>query len=150
MKPLELSALLPARTYRQTYIVMLDELPTATDANAKGTEHALVLAKVRFPVFLVLHVHGEGFALEEDFKIAVMLENRVRRNLVQHPLKGSPPRLDEVRIETAHRLLLWRRGDNNTGVVVVHRIIEPKEVTVSAADSKLRLSVGFGGRLYIA
>lgn len=120
MEPLKLSARLPARTRRQTYIIMLDELSTTTDVNAKGTEHALVLAKIGFPVFLVFHVHVKGLALEENLKIAIMLENRVCRDFVQHPLKSSPPRLDEVRIETAHRLLLRRRGDNNTGVVVMH------------------------------
>jgi hypothetical protein len=41
-------------------------------------------------------------------------------------------------------LLLRRRGNNHSGVVTVHGIIKPKEITVSTADCKLGLAVSLG------
>jgi hypothetical protein len=70
-----------------------------------------------------------------------MLENWVTGNLVQHALQRGSAGFDEVGIKSAHGLFLGRRGNNHTRVAVVQGVVEPKEITVSAGDSKLWLAV---------
>lgn len=98
---------------------MFNELATSTDGNTQRTEHALALAQIRLAIFLVLHVYSKGLALQEDLKISIMLKNRVRSNLIDHPLQGSSSGFDKVGIKPANCLFLWWRGNDNTGVVVV-------------------------------
>lgn len=59
----------------KTYIVVLDKLAAA--AAKHGAKHALVLAQARIFALLVLDVHVESLALEEQLQVAVMLQHRV-------------------------------------------------------------------------
>ena len=126
---------------------MLDKFTTSTDINAKGAEHALVLTEVRLSVLLVLDIEVESLAFQEDFEVPVLLENGMRRDLVQHALQRCSSRLDEIGIETTNGLLLRGRRHNHTGVAVMHRVIQPKKVAVPTADEELGLSVCFRRRL---
>lgn len=126
---------------------MFHKLVTATNRNTKGTKHALALTKIRLPVLLILDINIESLAFEEDLQITIVLENWVTSNLIQHPLQSSPSGLDKISIESTHGLLLWGRRNNYAGVVIVHGVVEPKEITVSPTDGKLGLAVCFGGSL---
>ena len=125
---------------------MLDELAGgAADVDANGAQHALVgLVEQRIPVLFVLDVDVEGFALEEDLEVGVVVEDGVGGDLVQHALEGLSPRLDELGVEAADGLLLGGRGDDDAGVVGVHGGVEPEEVSVPAGDGELGLFICFG------
>ena len=106
-----------------TYVVVLDKLAASTNRDTEATKHALVLSKIRLPVLLILNVHVKGFAFKEDLQVTVMLENRVGSNLVQHAFECCSSRLDEVCIKPPYSLLLGRRSNDHTGVVVVQGVV---------------------------
>lgn len=106
-----------------TYVVMLNKLAASTNRDTEATKHALALSKIRLPVLLILNVHVKGFTFKKDLQVAVMLENRVGSNLVQHAFERCSSRLDEICIEPPHGLLLGRRSNDHTGVVVVKGVV---------------------------
>jgi hypothetical protein len=120
---------------------MLHELASTADRDTERAKHSLALANIGFPVFLILNIDIEGFTLKEDFQVSVMLKNGMTGNLVKHTFQSSSPRLDKVGIKSAHGLLLGRRSNNHSGVVTVHRVIKPKEITVSTADCEFGLTI---------
>lgn len=102
-----------------THIIMLNELATSTNGNTQRTKHALALTQVRLTILFILHVQSKGLALQEYLEICIMLENRMRCNLINHTLQCSSSGFYKVGIETANGLFLWWRGDDDSGVVVV-------------------------------
>ena len=123
---------------------MFHEFASSAHRETKRAKHALALAEVGFSILFILDINIESLTFKEDLQITIVLENWVASNFIQHAFQSSPPRLDKVGIKPTHSLLLWRRSNNHSGVVVVHGVVKPKEIAVSAADSKLRLAVCFG------
>jgi hypothetical protein len=121
---------------------MFHKLGSSTNGNTKGAQHSLALANIGLSIFLILNINVESFTFQEDFQIAIMLKNRMAGNLVKHSFQSSSPRLYEVGIEPANRLLLWRRRNNHPGVTAVQGVVEPEEITVSTADGELGLAIG--------
>jgi hypothetical protein len=121
---------------------MFHKFGSSTNGNTKGTQHSLALANIGLSIFLILNINVESFTFQEDFQIAIMLKNRMAGNLVKHSFQSSSPRLYEVGIEPANRLLLWRRRNNHPGVTAVQGVVEPEEITVSTADGELGLAIG--------
>lgn len=110
-------------------------------------KHAFALPDARVLALLVLDVDIESVALKKQLQVTVVLQNGVRGRLVEHALQGSASRLNEVGLEAAHSLLLWRRRDDDAGVVVVQLGVEPEEVAVAAGDGEVGVAVALGGRL---
>lgn len=136
---------MPTILVKCSYIIMLNELsPTARQNAAK---HALAFAEAGVFTLLVLDIDTESIALKEELQVTVMLQDRVCGNLVDHALQGSASRLDKIGIEATDGLLLWRRGDNDAWVVLVQRLVQPKEIAVAARDSELGVAVAFRRRL---
>jgi len=73
----------------------------------------------------MLDIDVETLALEEELQIGIMLQHRMRRNLVQHPLQRLPPALDEIAFEATDGLFLGRRGHDDAGAVSVEGVVEP-------------------------
>lgn len=63
-----------------THIVVLNEL--STTSREHGTEHTLALTQAGIFPLLILDVDIEGFTLKEQLQVAVMLQDRMRSNLV--------------------------------------------------------------------
>jgi len=74
-----------------------------------------------------------------------MLQNGVGGNLVEHALQRRASRLNKVGLEAADGLLLWRRWNDDAGVVAVQLRVEPEEVAVAAGDGELGRPVALGG-----
>lgn len=107
--------------WSEAYIVVLDELSATTRQHRP--KHALALAKAGVLALLVLDIDIEGVALEEQLEITVVLQNWMRRRLVEHALQCRTSRFDEIGIESTYRLLLRRRGDDDSGIVAVQLIV---------------------------
>ena len=121
---------------------MFDKFRSSTNGNTKGAQHSLALANIRLSVFLILNINVESFTFQEDFQIAIMLQNRMTSNLVKHSFQSSSPRFYEVGIEPANCLLLRWRRNNHSWVAAVQRVVEPEEITVSTANGELGLAIG--------
>ena len=127
---------------------MFDEFAAGTtDVDADGGEHAAFLAEVGFAVLFVLDVDGEGFALEEDLEVGVVVQDGVGGDLVEHALEGLAAGLDEVGVEASDGLFFGGRGDHDARVVGVQGGVEPEEVAVAAGDGHVGGFVGLGGGL---
>lgn len=124
---------------------MLDKFARATAKHR--AEHALVLSQAGVLAFLILDVHVESLALEEQLQIAIMLQHRVGSRLVEHALQSSTARLDKIGVEATDGLFFWGWRDNDTGVVVVQLVVEPEEVAVAARDCEFGVAVALGGGL---
>lgn len=127
-----------------TYVVMFHKLASSTHGETKRAKHALALTEVGFPILFILDINIESLTFKEDLQITIVLKNWVTSDFIQHAFQSSPPRFDKVGIKPTHSLLLWRRSNNHSGVVVVHGVVKPKKIAVSATDSKLGLAVCFG------
>ena len=58
--------------------------------------------------------------------------------LLYTPLKGQPPLLDKLVVESAESVLFRDRGDNNTWVVRGKCFVDPQEVRISTEDGEGR------------
>lgn len=126
---------------------MLDELSSGAHGETKGTQHAFVFLQQGIFPLLVLDVDIERLTLKEQLQIAIVLQNRMRGALVEHALQCLPSRLDKVRIETAHGLLLRRWRDDDARTVVMELIVQPKEIAVAPGDGEFRVPVSLRGGL---
>ena len=130
-------------------VVVLDEFAARAAANPEGFQHPACGGRgfahaERLAVLAVLDVHVEGVGFEEDFEVAVVLEDGVRGGFVQHSFQGGAARFDEVGVEAADGLFFGGRGDDHAGVAAVEGFVEPEEVAVAAGDGEFGLFVGFG------
>jgi len=100
-----------------SYIIMFDELATA--ATQHGTKHAFAFTEPWILALLVLDVDIESITLQEKFQVAIVLQSRMCGSFVQHSLQRSASRLHKISIKTSDSLLLWRRRNDDAGVVVV-------------------------------
>jgi hypothetical protein len=73
----------------------------------------------------------------------------VYRGLVEHFLKCGSTALNKVTVKATNSLLVRGRWDDNSRVIAVKSIIEPKEITVSALDFELRLLVSLRSSLFL-
>jgi hypothetical protein len=128
---------------------MFHKFGSSTNRDTEGAQHSLAWANIGLSVSLILNIDVESFTFQENFQIAIMLKNRMAGNLVKHSFQSSSPRLYEVGIEPANRLLLWRRRNNHSRVAAVQGVVEPEEITVSTADGELGLAIGLRCRLAI-
>lgn len=104
---------------------MFNEFPPSSNRYSERAQHALVLAKVRLAVLLVLDIYAKRIAFQKQFQIRIMLKNRMCCDLIEHAFQRRSPRLNKVRIKPPNGLLLRRWGNNNTGVIVMQLIIQP-------------------------
>ena len=90
-------------------------------------------------------VHVECLAFQECLQIAIVLEDGVCGDLVDHALQSHASALDEVGVEAADCLLFGWRWDYDAWVVIVEAFVEPEEVFVSSGYGKGRGVVSFRG-----
>jgi hypothetical protein len=63
---------------------VLDKLSGPSRQHA--TKHALALTQARLLALPILDVDVEGIAFQEELEVAVVLQDRMRSDLVQHAL----------------------------------------------------------------
>jgi len=90
-----------------------------TAAREHRAEHAFAFAYAGVFALLVLNVHVEGFAFEEQLQVTVVLQHWMRSRLVEHTLQSGASRLNKIGFEAPNGLFLRRWRDNDSGVVVV-------------------------------
>jgi hypothetical protein len=126
-----------------THIVLLYKLATPADIDSQGAQDSLALTQVRFLSLLVLDVNVKRLTFQEQFEITVMLECGMSGSLVQHFFQRLATRFHKVAFEPSHCLLLWRRRNDNTRIVSVQSIVQPKEIAISPLHLEIGLFVGF-------
>lgn len=94
----------------------------------------------------MLDVDVEGVAFEEGFKVAVVLEDGVGGDLVEHAFECHAPAFDKVGLEAADGLFVRGWSDDGARAVVVETVVEPEEIAVAAGDGEGGCCVVVGAR----